>query len=198
MRNARLIVLLLLMTGCTREVPLAYAPTEMTEDLGLPRIGLITTVDQRGESDPTWIGAVRGGFGNSLKALHTKLPLADMVTAAFREALLKRGLYARDGSGDVDLSVAVIAFESMQYVRREATVDLVVTLRNHATGQTLYRDEIKVNPVQGSVLALDTGVFGSSDDLQAVAQKAMSQAIDAALDKPGFATALRTASGPVA
>ena len=72
----------------------------------------------------------------------------------------------------------------------------MLDLRDRATGRTLYRDEVKSNPVQGSIVALDVGVFGSSDDLQAVAQGAMNKAIDAALDKPGLVAALRTAASP--
>ena len=175
---------------------MAYAPTIQVRNQALPAIGQISTIDQRGETDPTWIGAVRGGFGNPLKALHTPRPLADMVTAAFHEALAERGLLAESGNGQADLNVTISEFNSTQYIRREANVAMVVELKDHATGRQIYRDEVKSKPVQGSVLALDVGVFGSPDDLQAVAQGAMDKAIDSAVDKPGFVDALRTASKP--
>ena len=184
--------------ACTRQTPLAYAPTTPVTNLQAPAIGRINTTDQRGESDPTWIGAVRGGFGNPLKVLHTPQPLADMVTAAFHDALAARGLLAANGAGQADLDVTIPEFNSTQYIRREANVTLVVELRDHATGQLIYRDQVRSSPVQGSVLALDVGIFGSSDDLQAVAQGAMNQAIDAALDKPGFVSALRSTNAPAA
>ena len=116
--------LALALPACTRQVPLAYVPTEAPPIDGVPAIGAVTTSDTRGEPDPTWIGAVRGGFGNSLKALHTPRPLADMVTEAVRSALAARGLLAPPGSGSADLAVTVTEFNSTQYVRREANVDL--------------------------------------------------------------------------
>jgi hypothetical protein len=33
-------------------------------------IAQVTVKDNRKEADPTWIGAIRGGFGNPLKVLH--------------------------------------------------------------------------------------------------------------------------------
>ena len=120
-----------------------------------------------------------------------------MVVEAFRDALSRRGMLATGPGGRADLSVTITRFDSTQYVRREANVDFILELRDHATGQVLYSDEVRSNPVEGSIIALDIGIFGSSDDLQSVAQGAMSHAIDAALDKPGLSAALRKLAGPV-
>ena len=185
-----------LLAGCVRQVPLAYVPTGPLASQAQAVVGQVTVTDQRGESDPTWIGAVRGGYGNPLKVLHTSQPLADMVNKAFRDALATRGLLAPNGAAAADLAVTIVQFDSTQYVRREANVDFIVELRDHASGRQLYRDEVKSNPIRGSIVAFDVGVFGSADDLQAVAQAAMDSAIDAALNKPAFAAALGRVAQP--
>lgn len=107
-----------------------------------------------------------------------------------------RGLLAPEGAGRFDIAVAIEQFESTQYARREANVDLLVAVKSRNTGQEVYRDRVKVDLVTGSIFALDTGAFGSSDDLQAVAQTALNQAIDQALDKPGFRAALQQQAVP--
>ena len=120
-----------------------------------------------------------------------------MVAQAFHDALDRNGLLAPTSGGTADLHVTITRFDSTQYVRREANVDFILDLRDHATGQTLYRGEVKSNPVEGSFIALDIGIFGSSDDLQSVAQAAMNHAIDEALNKPEFASAVRKIGGPI-
>ena len=63
-----LFVSALLAAACTNQVLLAYVPTTPIAMQALPAVGQITAVDQRGESDPTWIGAIRGGFEIPLKS----------------------------------------------------------------------------------------------------------------------------------
>ncbi len=188
---------LLFVAACARQVPLTYAPTHPISPVAnAVTVDRVITADERHEADPTWIGAVRGGYGNPLKVLHTPAPLSDIVTRAFRDALQARGLLAPEGAGRFDIAVAIEQFESTQYARREANVDLLVAVKSRNTGQEVYRDRVKVDLVTGSIFALDTGAFGSSDDLQAVAQTALNQAIDQALDKPGFRAALQQQAVP--
>ncbi len=186
-----IVVIGLLVAGCSNQVPLVYVPTSQITTQPIPIIGSVTAVDMRGEDDPTWIGAVRGGFGNPLKSLHTPHPLNEMVAQAFREALANRGLLAQARAGEIDLVVTITEFNSTKYIRQEANVGLTVELRDHVTGRQVYRDVVKSALVEGSVLALDNGIFGSVDDLQSIMQKAMNQAVDMALNKPAFSEALR-------
>ena len=48
-------------------------------------------IDKRGEP-ATWLGAIRGGFGNPLKNLESDKPVADLVKAAFADGLRARGV----------------------------------------------------------------------------------------------------------
>ena len=52
--------------------------------------------DQRNESGPIGIGAIRSGYGNPLKVLHLSQPLAVTVGDVFRDALRARGLLKVD------------------------------------------------------------------------------------------------------
>ncbi|MBN9562936.1 MAG: hypothetical protein J0H14_19750 [Alphaproteobacteria bacterium] len=179
--------------GCTQGVSLAYSPSASPAKVdGPPTIANVSTLDRRNEQDPTWIGAIRGGFGNPLKVLHLSSPLAETVTKAFREALAARGLLAPGGQGNFDLSVTVPKFQSTQMVRREAEATIAIELLDRTSGRVVYHNQAEVDLVAGSVLALDTGVFASPSDLQAVAQKALTQAIDQLLDNPAFIAAARS------
>ncbi len=187
--------LVALTAACAQQATLSYVPTASPPvRSAIGAVSQVTAIDQRGEADPTWIGAVRGGYGNPLKVLHTKQPLSDVVSEAVRRALASRGMLAPETRVGPALKVTIVAFESSQYVRREATADFVIELVDRSTGRAIYRDEARVNPVSGSIIAFDVGIFASADDLRAVAQQALSQAIDQLLNKPEFAAALRTAA----
>ena len=76
-------------------------------------------------------------------------------------------------------------------VRREAEADVAIEVIDRVSAKSTYQDEASVDLVTGSILALDTGVFASPSDLQAVTQNALNQAIDKLLDKPAFLAAVR-------
>lgn len=173
------------LTACgTTTASLPYTPSMDAALPGSPVIGEVTATDARGEQDPNWIGAVRGGFGNSLKVLRTEAPLAEEVARDFRAALTARGMLA-PGAGPLTLAVTIVTFKSDQVVRREAEVELRLVVTDRA-GRAVYQDTVRADVVSGSALALDTGVFGSTEDLRQVAISALNQAINQALDKPAF------------
>lgn len=65
-----------------------------------------------------------------------------------------------------------------------------VTLLDKA-GQRRFARTYSGNQVAGGVIALDTGIFASVDDLKAVLEKALSEAVDKALDDPDLRAALQ-------
>jgi hypothetical protein len=83
---------------------LQYISTQ-TFSAGSPTIAQVSAVDQRNEADPTWIGAIRGGYCNHLKELHLSGPLKETVATAFRDALKARGLLSSNGQAPFDLSI---------------------------------------------------------------------------------------------
>lgn len=183
--------------GCSQQVTLAYiSKSQIPVTDAIPAGSRVIATDDRGESDPTWIGAIRGGFGNPLKVLHTSKPLSDVVAKAFQDGLAAHGFLAPSGSGDFDLKVAIRSFESGQMVRREANVDFIIDLLDRSSKHTVYHDEVQADIVTGSIIALDVGVFGSTDDLRVVGENAMNQAIDRALNNSGFIAILHTGRQP--
>jgi hypothetical protein len=82
-------------------------------------------------------------------------------------------------------------------VRREAEVTLSVDVVERVAARPIYHDQVAVDLVSGSILALDTGIFASPADLQALAQQALGQAIDQLLDKPGFIAAIYAGGSPL-
>jgi hypothetical protein len=188
------IVPILLLTACSNTLPLHYTgqahPVAATAT-----ISAINVVDQRGETDPTWYGAIRGGYGNPLKILHADKPVRDTVRDAFETALATRGVRIDPGTRAPALSVTVIDFQADRVMRSSMRVRMVVSLADPVTSGTIYRQEILEDPT--NFTGLDLGVFGSPSELQQLAETTMSRAIDEAVDAPGFQAAMRSQqSGP--
>jgi hypothetical protein len=180
-----------MLAGCSEQVSLHYASSSTPRPGIAPSIAQVVTIDRRNEADPTWIGAIRGGYGNPLKVLHLSEPLKDVVAEAVRDALRARGLLSPNGQAPLSLTVTVLKFESTQMIRREAEVTIAVDLSDQATSKITYHDQAVVDLVEGGGLAI--GVLGSPSDLQALAQRALIQTIDQLFDNPAFASAVRSA-----
>ena len=184
------------LTGCsTSTAGLRYESTTgpKVTSTGIP-ISVGTFVDQRGET-PTWLGVIRGGFGNPIKTLEGDRPVAELVQESFTDGLKARG-YEISASAPVTLSGTVRRLDADQYVRREANVEIVVRLKQNATGTTAFESTYSANRVEGSAVSLKAGIFGSLDDLQALLQKTLGEVIDKALDDPQFRTALNRSRDP--
>jgi hypothetical protein len=124
-----------------------------------------------------------GGFGNPLKRLETDRPLTDVVASAVRDALRARGLLGDPGAG-YDVQIAIQQFEADQVVRREAKVQLRLTWIRRSNGQPAFVNQGQADIVNGSIINMESGVFGSIEELQKLTAQAMSQAIDQALNDP--------------
>jgi hypothetical protein len=176
----------------TTQMSMPYSPAAQPVSVNRPVVAMGTVTDRRedGREDANWIGTVRGSFGNPVKRLEAPVPVSEIVRQAFSDALAARGMLAT-GAPRYLLSVEILQFKSDQVGRREATVEFQVTLTPSGGGAVVLQDRELANQITGSVLTLSAGVFGSLDELRAIALSTMSQAIDRILDKPGFAAALR-------
>jgi uncharacterized lipoprotein YajG len=180
------------LTACgTTQMPLTYAPTAQPTQVFRPAVSIGTVTDTRdnGRENPYWVGTIRDGMGIPMKWLEAPQPLTEVVRQAFSDALAARGMLARVAPAYV-LSVTILQFDANQYSRREATVELQVSLAT-AAGMPVLTDRVRAYQVGGSVITLARGIFGSVEDLNAVARSTMSEAIDRILNKPEFASALR-------
>lgn len=201
MRFLPLLPLALLAACGTTQATIPYQPTVPVQ-AAAPAVPAVAVSDRvanerrAGRDDPTWIGTIRGGYGNPLKHLNADAPAEQVVARAFADGLRARGLLAAEGSGaggaaPYVLTLTVHQFDANQYVRREATADFSAALAERASGREVWRDRHRAYKVDGSILSLSVGVFADTEDLRRVALQTMSEAVDALLDKPGFRAALR-------
>ncbi|MDB5377253.1 MAG: hypothetical protein JWR00_1699 [Rubritepida sp.] len=197
MRHITAILLALLLAACgTTQYPMPYAPTAQVTANQPPgpvaRTAAVRNQRGTGGEDPVWIGTIRGGYGNPLKTLEADRPLDQAVQRAFDDALAARGWLAQQDPR-AEIEIIVREFVANRYVRLEATAELELILRERSSGRVLWQDRENVTNVEGSILALDTGVFADPVALHALMLRTMNQAIDRLLDRPGFAAALLSA-----
>ncbi|WP_421988386.1 hypothetical protein [Roseococcus sp.] len=197
MRRLATILLALSLGACgTTQFPMPYAPTVAVAPNQPPgpiaRTANVRNLRGTGGEDPIWIGTIRGGYGNPLKTLNADRPLDQAVQTAFDAALAARGWLAPQDPR-VEIEITLREFVANRYVRLEATAELELVLRERSSGRVLWQDKENVNNVEGSILALDTGVFADPAGLHALMLRTMNQAIDRLLDRLGFAAALQQA-----
>jgi uncharacterized lipoprotein YajG len=154
-----------------------------------PPLTVGTFVDQRGEPS-NWLGAIRGGFGNPLKILDSDRPVAELVSVAFSDGLRARGVSIEPSSSQYQITGVIKKLDCSQYVRREAHVEIDITIVDKA-GQHRFVRTYKADNVDGSMLSLSTGVFASVDELRVVIEKTLSEAVDKALDDSALRAALQ-------
>lgn len=144
-------------------------------------------VDQRDEK-PNWLGVIRGGLGNHLKTLESNQPAAELVRTAFADGLRSRGV--KTDAGSLQLGGTVRKLYCDQVARREANVIVELSVSG-ADGQRHFTKTYEANRIEGSALALNTGVFASPEELRLVLERALQEVVDKALDDPELRTALR-------
>jgi uncharacterized lipoprotein YajG len=175
--------------ACSNTLPLNYTGTEKVSSISAA-VSSVTVSDRRGESDPTWYGAIRGGYGNPLKTLHSAKPIQNTVREAFVTALAARGVRVEPGSSGKSISVVVMDFEADSMMRSEANIRMTVTVADPATGRQLYKDEVGENPVEWT--GAGGGILGSPQALQGLTERTMNRVIDEVADNPAFQAALRS------
>ncbi len=182
MLRAVCLLLALAAAACTTKADVRYTPTGAPLMRGTPAVATVAVVNEREDKDPTYVGSIRGGYGNPMDTLITPRPISDEVADAFSEALRQRNLLGP--SGPYGLAVQLTQFSVNQYIGRTATVAFRLRLLT-AGGTPVYQDAVSVHNVNGGVFA-----GASMADLQAIMAKTLTQAIDEAIDKPGFRAAL--------
>jgi len=185
-------IALLSLSACvTDTVTVGYRPVAATPRAGLEpsaRVDVGDFTDNRHEP-ARWVGAIRGGYGNPLKTVETDKPVSDVVKDAFRQALAARGLFAENGrfivSGWID------KLEGDQYARREATVQLHVSVTDRIAHREVLNRPASGNQVAGSLVTLKAGVFGSVDELRLLIERVLSETVDGFVDSSAFRESLR-------
>ncbi len=185
-KNLRLYLpLFLLLCGCsTTQVRMDHEPY-VGETFHNPIISIGQFSDHR-EHGANWLGAIRGGFGNPLKTLETPEPVKYVVRDAFENALKQRGLYSDFDDAKYVMNVDVIQYDCNQYVRKEAHIKLDVQMVDRVTNHEVYSDFVAVDNVEGSAISVQTGIFGSVEDLETLAEKTLAEAINDVFSNPAL------------
>jgi len=174
-------VTVLLLSACsTNSVHLAYDTKSSTlaRTENAPKVTIGSFVDQRGET-ATWFGAIRGGYGNPLKKLEATPSVSAVIQSAFMDGLKARGLLSDEGA--YQLSGVIKKFDCSQYVRREAHAEIEVHISDRA-GRQVFSQTYTADELEGSLLALNVGVFASVENLRALAEKSLTEVVDKSLD----------------
>lgn len=193
MRLLVTIFCLSILTACTAtsKVDLRYSPpsnVQAAKQNAAVNVGSFT--DSRGETK-TWVGTIRGGFGNHLKDLDTNEPVSKVVEQSFKDALQARGVNVNAPSTPLKISGVVKTLIGDQVARREANVAIDVSVIDSGSGQTRFNRIYTANVIDGSALTMATGVFASVEDLRAVIEKALRETIDKVLDDKDLRAALQ-------
>jgi hypothetical protein len=149
-------------------------------------------VDKRGQG-ATYIGTIRGAFGEPVTRLHTTTPVSGLVREAFANGLKARGLLADEAAAPYKLSGEIVAFDTNQYIRGEADANVALTLTETRTGRVLAMWPAHVRERQGTV-PVTTGspaAYSVPEPLPQVASDALRRLVDEALDGPKFRDAIR-------
>lgn len=168
---------------------LGYAPPAQLNraSAGAQPVAVARFSDGRDEKT-NWLGVIRGGFGNHLKTLESDRPPVELVQTAFADGLRARGV--RADAGGLQLVGTVRKLYCDQVIRREANVIVDLAVRG-ADGRETFSRSYAVDLIEGSVLAADTGIFASTENLRLLLERALREVVDKALDDPELRAALR-------
>ena len=180
------------LTACgTTRVGLKYAPSTTPSTLAASApIDVGSFVDQRGEP-ATFIGAIRGGFGNPLKTLDAARPVSELVRDAFADGLHARGGSVGSTAAPLQLAGVIRKLDCNQMARREANVEVEISVIERASGKARFVRTYSASYVDGSLMSLKTGVFADVEDLRALTEKTLRETVDKALDDGALRAALK-------
>lgn len=179
------------MSACgTTQVELRYAksPHAVMAAADSPALQVGRFVDQRGEPEH-WLGAIRGGFGNPLKNLESSVPVSKLVEKAFAEALQARQFSLPASGAAFQVAGVIKRLDCNQIIQREANADFDVTVTDLASGKVIFTRTYTANNAETALMS--SGVFASPEDLRAITERTLHDAVNRALDDPDLRKALR-------
>jgi len=173
----------------TTSVALTYAPTTTVQraPAAAPAVNVARFSDERGEPS-TYLGSIRGGFGQPVKTLESERPVAEVVTAAFADGMRERG-FRLGPDAPLRLSGSIKRLDCNQMLRPEATAEVQLVVTKVETGRPVFTKTYNTYNVEGATLA--AGVFGSVDGLRVITERTLRELVDKALEDPPLRDALR-------
>ncbi|MDO8926469.1 MAG: YajG family lipoprotein [Sideroxyarcus sp.] len=195
LKRLAVVLCLAILTGCsTTSVGLKYGvsagdkPGKYEVPVLPVSVGVFT--DKRHDS-PTWLGAVRGGFGNPLKTLESSQPVSNVIQTAYIDALKAKGVTI-DAAAPLQISGTILDLNCTQMAHREATAMIEVTVAEQSTGKIRLTQKYSAKNINDSGTA--RGVFASVEDLRLILEKTMREVVDKTLADSAFIAALSQSS----
>ncbi len=169
------------LAGCgTTAVGLKYqAPAGLSRAAASAPATLVGSFDDKRGEPATWLGAIRGGFGNPLKNLESDRPVAEVVQAAFADGLKARGVPVVASAGARQLRGVIKKLECNQLLSRESTVEIELSVLD-ASGRVLATRSFK--STKSEVSLMSSGVFASVDDLRTQLELTLRATVDQAFN----------------
>ncbi len=146
--------------------------------------------DLRGNDDNQWIGAIRNGWGIPVKNVDVTPSVSAVVQKAFAAGLRARG-FATSGGTPYRISGIVKRLDANQLVRLDANAEVEVNVVKVSTGKEVFSHTYSAHNLEGSLLTLHAGYFGSETKLRALAQKTLDEVVNEALDDSKLRDAIR-------
>ena len=185
------LLLALLSSACsTHRVQIKYEPSSpiLEKDRGAT-IASVHSTDDRGAGED-WLGAIRGGFGNPLKKLRTSMPISDVVTATFLDALRARHMLGAPDSSNKAIEINIEKFDCSQLARLEAHAHLKVTIVSLPQRVPVFSKSYLTDNAEFSWAG---GILADVNVLANFAQATLNETIDKVLSDPFFLDALSSA-----
>ncbi len=205
MRSLLLLILMsVFMSGCAIGNTYRYDLGDAQFNLNSDKTVAVTTLDLRpyvrsGDKSPTFVGLMRGGFGNPFDVLTSSgRPLAEDMTISIVEALKKSdikafGVTAPAGANRSDTQDRLLQEDADRFVLfliLEWKTDTFFNtgLIHNVTLQVLHRDGSRVaeKTLQGRD---NLGVAGLPKDARVKAEKAFREKLEAIFNDPEVASA---------
>ncbi|WP_431859633.1 hypothetical protein [Azospirillum sp.] len=171
----------------THQVPMTYNAGVVAQKPPAAKadVEVLSVTDARKHTGKH-LGAIRGGYGNTLKTLEMARPANDVVRQAFVDGLGARGLLAQGNGARYGLDITVDKLDCSLLMRPEAHARFQVSVLDRTTGRPVYTKAYEDNRSGDATLA--AGIFGSVEDLGKMANDSMQAAVDQALDNGAFLT----------
>jgi len=178
-------------TPKTAKVELKYeTPKDVATVPGSPPVSVGTFTDQRGES-PTWIGAIRNGYGSPVTNIELNEPAATRLQVFFADGLRARGFAVSDTGAPTQVSGIIRKLDCNQLATRDVKVEIEVNVTKPPSGVPTFTRIYSANNTEGSLLSGYSWGDSSVQALRTLTEKTLRQVVDKALDDPQLRSALQ-------
>jgi Short C-terminal domain len=181
-------------SGCSTHLEsVKYTPSSGSMSIVGPPItspvGVGNFTDNRG-TDPRWLGAIRGGYGNVLKRIESDKPSTEVVHDGFVAALEARKI-PTSGSSPVMIEGSITKMDCSYFFNKEFHAHFHVTVASMPTRAVVFQqDYVTDRDEPGS----GAGIFGDPDALAREEQDTINATIDKAFADAGFLAAISGAN----